>query len=58
MKTRVLCVDDDLATALILGGIIEDAGWQSSAAASASERATQARHRARHRSRAARLDAA
>jgi len=37
MKTRVLCVDDDQATALILGGIIEDAGWQASWAASAGE---------------------
>ena len=28
MGTRVLCVDDDPATQLVLGGIIEDAGWQ------------------------------
>ena len=28
MSTRVLCVDDDPATQMILSGIIEDAGWQ------------------------------
>jgi DNA-binding response OmpR family regulator len=28
MGTRVLCVDDDPATQLVLSGIIEDAGWQ------------------------------
>ena len=28
MSTRVLCVDDDPATQVVLSGIIEDAGWQ------------------------------
>ena len=28
MGTRVLCVDDDPATQVVLSGIIEDAGWQ------------------------------
>src|SRR5689334_4348409 len=28
MDTRVLCVDDDPATQVVLSGIIEDAGWQ------------------------------
>jgi DNA-binding response OmpR family regulator len=28
MSSRVLCVDDDPATQVVLGGIIEDAGWQ------------------------------
>jgi phosphoserine phosphatase RsbU/P len=36
MSTRVLCVDDDPATQLVLGGIIEDAGWLSASASSAS----------------------
>ena len=28
MDTRVLCVEDDPATQVVLSGIIEDAGWQ------------------------------
>ena len=28
MSTRVLCVDDDPATQVVLSGIIEDAGWE------------------------------
>ena len=36
MSTRVLCVDDDPGTQLVLGGIIEDAGWQPESASSAS----------------------
>jgi sigma-B regulation protein RsbU (phosphoserine phosphatase) len=35
--SRVLCVDDDPATQLVLGGIIEDAGWQVESALSASD---------------------
>ena len=35
MSTRVLCVDDDPATLVILSGIIEDAGWHSESALSA-----------------------
>jgi DNA-binding response OmpR family regulator len=35
MTTRVLCVDDDPATQLVLSGIIEDAGWQAESALSA-----------------------
>ena len=35
MNTRVLCVDDDPATQLVLGGIIEDAGWRPEAASDA-----------------------
>jgi len=35
MSTRVLCVDDDPGTLAILGGIIEDAGWRSELALSA-----------------------
>ena len=35
MNTRVLCVDDDPATQVILGGIIEDAGWQPESALNA-----------------------
>src|SRR6185503_2642516 len=35
MSTRVLCVDDDPATLVVLGGIIEDAGWQHESALSA-----------------------
>jgi DNA-binding response OmpR family regulator len=35
MSTRVLCVDDDPATQLVLSGIIEDAGWQPECALNA-----------------------
>ena len=35
MSTRVLCVDDDPATQLVLSGIIEDAGWQPETALNA-----------------------
>ena len=35
MNDRVLCVEDDPATQVILGGIIEDAGWRSEPALSA-----------------------
>ena len=35
MSTRVLCVDDDPATQMVLSGIIEDAGWQPEPALSA-----------------------
>src|SRR5690348_13641735 len=35
MNTRVLCVDDDPATQLVLSGIIEDAGWRPEAASDA-----------------------
>ena len=35
MGTRVLCVDDDPATQIILSGIIEDAGWQPEVALNA-----------------------
>ena len=35
MSSRVLCVDDDPATQLVLSGIIEDAGWQPQAASNA-----------------------
>ncbi|HET9267429.1 MAG TPA: response regulator transcription factor [Vicinamibacterales bacterium] len=35
MGTRVLCVDDDPATQVVLSGIIEDAGWQSELALNA-----------------------
>ena len=35
MNSRVLCVDDDPATQLVLSGIIEDAGWQPESALSA-----------------------
>src|SRR5215471_6339163 len=35
MSTRVLCVDDDPATQVILSGIIEDAGWRSESASDA-----------------------
>jgi phosphoserine phosphatase RsbU/P len=35
MSDRVLCVDDDPATQLIIAGIIEDAGWKAESAASA-----------------------
>ena len=35
MSTRVLCVDDDPATQVVLSGIIEDAGWQSELALNA-----------------------
>ena len=37
MGTRVLCVDDDPATQVILSGIIEDAGWKPASAMSATE---------------------
>jgi phosphoserine phosphatase RsbU/P len=37
MNTRVLCVDDDPATQLVLGGIIEDAGWLPTSALNATE---------------------
>jgi DNA-binding response OmpR family regulator len=37
MNTRVLCVDDDPATLVILSGIIEDAGWQPTSALNATE---------------------
>ena len=37
MSTRVLCVDDDPATQVILSGIIEDAGWQPASAMNAAE---------------------
>ena len=32
MSSRVLCVDDDPATQMVLNGIIEDAGWQPESA--------------------------
>jgi DNA-binding response OmpR family regulator len=35
MSTRVLCVDDDPATQMVLSGIIEDAGWQPECALNA-----------------------
>jgi len=35
MSSRVLCVDDDPATQLVLSGIIEDAGWKAESALSA-----------------------
>jgi DNA-binding response OmpR family regulator len=35
MSSRVLCVDDDPATQMVLNGIIEDAGWQSESALNA-----------------------
>jgi DNA-binding response OmpR family regulator len=35
MNSRVLCVDDDPATQMVLNGIIEDAGWQPQSALSA-----------------------
>ena len=35
MSTRVLCVDDDPATQLVLSGIIEDAGWRPESAVNA-----------------------
>jgi CheY-like chemotaxis protein len=35
MSTRVLCVDDDPATQLVLSGIIEDAGWRCESASNA-----------------------
>ena len=35
MNSRVLCVDDDAATQMVLNGIIEDAGWQPESALSA-----------------------
>jgi DNA-binding response OmpR family regulator len=35
MNSRVLCVDDDPATQMVLSGIIEDAGWQPESALSA-----------------------
>ena len=35
MSTCVLCGDDDPATLLVLGGIIEDAGWQPESALNA-----------------------
>jgi sigma-B regulation protein RsbU (phosphoserine phosphatase) len=35
MSTRVLCVDDDPATQMVLSGIIEDAGWQPESALTA-----------------------
>jgi sigma-B regulation protein RsbU (phosphoserine phosphatase) len=35
MSSRVLCVDDDPATQLVLSGIIEDAGWKPESALSA-----------------------
>ena len=37
MSTRVLCVDDDPATQVILSGIIEDAGWKPASAMNAAE---------------------
>jgi phosphoserine phosphatase RsbU/P len=37
MSTRVLCVDDDPATQVILSGIIEDAGWKPAPAMNAAE---------------------
>ena len=40
MDTRVLCVDDNPATQVVLSGIIEDAGWQPELALNA----TVARH--------------
>ena len=35
MSTRVLCVDDDPATQVVLSGIIEDAGWHPESASNA-----------------------
>jgi sigma-B regulation protein RsbU (phosphoserine phosphatase) len=35
MSSRVLCVDDDPATQLVLSGIIEDAGWRPESALNA-----------------------
>jgi len=35
MSSRVLCVDDDPATQMVLNGIIEDAGWRSESALNA-----------------------
>jgi phosphoserine phosphatase RsbU/P len=35
MSDRVLCVDDDPATQLIIAGIIEDAGWRPESVSSA-----------------------
>ena len=35
MNTRVLCVDDDPGTLLVLSGIIEDAGWRPESALNA-----------------------
>ena len=35
MNDRVLCVEDDPGTQVVLGGIIEDAGWRPEAALSA-----------------------
>jgi DNA-binding response OmpR family regulator len=37
MSSRVLCVDDDPATQMVLNGIIEDAGWQPEPALNATE---------------------
>jgi phosphoserine phosphatase RsbU/P len=37
MSSRVLCVDDDPATQMVLSGIIEDAGWQPRPALNATE---------------------
>jgi len=35
MSSRVLCVDDDPATQMVLNGIIEDAGWRPESALNA-----------------------
>ena len=35
MSSRVLCVDDDPATQMVLSGIIEDAGWRPESALNA-----------------------
>jgi DNA-binding response OmpR family regulator len=37
MSSRVLCVDDDPATQMVLNGIIEDAGWQPESALNATQ---------------------
>jgi DNA-binding response OmpR family regulator len=40
MNNRVLCVDDDPATQMVLSGIIEDAGWKPESALSATDART------------------